>query len=88
MSIRRACSTLRCVDGFGRTDFRKDLGAFTVPTLVVHGTSDKIAPIDAAGRAPANGIVGARLVEYEGEPHGLFAIAYERLNADLKGFIG
>jgi len=81
-------ATIRCVDAFGRTDFRPDFRAFTVPTLVIHGTGDKTVPIDASGRAAAKGIAGARLIEYEGEPHGLFATAPERLNNDLITFLG
>lgn len=81
-------ATIDCIDAFGRTDFRGDLKAFTVPTLVIHGTSDKTVPIDASGRAAAAGISGANLTEYEGEPHGLFATAPERLNRDLIEFFG
>ena len=81
-------ATIRCVDAFGKTDFRKDLPSFTIPTLIVHGTSDKTVPIDAAGRAAAKGIPGAKLVEYDGEPHGLLATVPDRLNADLIEFIG
>jgi non-heme chloroperoxidase len=81
-------ATLNCVDAFGKTDFRPDLASFTMPTLVIHGTADKTVPIDAAGRAAARGIAGARLVEYDGEPHGLFATAPDRLNRDLIEFIG
>jgi pimeloyl-ACP methyl ester carboxylesterase len=81
-------ATIRCVDAFGKTDFRKDLAAFTVPTLVIHGTSDKTVPIAIAGRAAAKGIKGARLIEYDGEPHGLFATVPDRLSGDLKEFIG
>ena len=81
-------ATIQCVDAFGKTDFRKDLASFTIPTLVIHGTSDSTVPIDTAGRAAAKGISGARLIEYESEPHGLFATAPERLNADLIEFIG
>jgi len=80
-------ATLQCVDAFAKTDFRSDLAAFTIPTLVIHGTSDKTVPIDISGRAAAKGIKGAKLIEYEGEPHGLFATAAERLNGDLKDFI-
>lgn len=80
-------ATIACVDAFGRTDFRPDLAAFTVPTLVIHGTADKTVPIDPTGRAAAAGISGARLIEYDGEPHGLFATAPERLNADLIDFL-
>lgn len=81
-------ATLDCVDAFGKTDFRPDLASFTMPTLVIHGTSDKTVPIDVAGRAAAKHIKGAKLIEYSGEPHGLFATAPDRLNADLKEFIG
>lgn len=81
-------ATLACIDAFGKTDFRKDLASFTVPTLVIHGTSDKIVPIDTAGRPAAKGIAGAKLIEYDGEPHGLFATVPDRLSADLKEFIG
>lgn len=81
-------ATLDCVDAFGRTDFRADLASFNVPTLVIHGTADKTVPIEVAGRAAAKGIRGARLIEYQGEPHGLFATAPDRLNQDLIEFIG
>ena len=80
-------ATLDCVDAFGKTDFRPDLASFTVPTLIIHGTSDQTVPIDISGRAAAKGIKGAKLIEYDGEPHGLFATAPDRLNADLKQFI-
>lgn len=81
-------ATIDCVDAFGRTDFRADLKAFDIPTLVIHGTSDETVPIDPSGRAAAGGIAGARLIEYEGEPHGLFATAPDRLNRDLLAFLG
>jgi len=81
-------ATIDCIDAFGRTDFRPDLKAFSVPTLVIHGTSDKTVPIDPAGRAAASGIPGSKLIEYDGEPHGLFATAPERLNRDLIEFLG
>ncbi|MCF1469574.1 alpha/beta hydrolase [Agrobacterium vitis] len=81
-------ATIDCVDAFGKTDFRPDLAAFTIPTLVIHGTADKTVPIDPAGRAAAKDIAGAKLIEYEGEPHGLFATAPDRLNRDLIEFLG
>lgn len=80
--------TLDCVDAFGKTDFRADLAAFRVPTLIVHGTADKTVPIDAAGRAAARGIAGSQLVEYDGEPHGLNVTASDRLTKDLLTFLG
>jgi non-heme chloroperoxidase len=80
-------ATLDCVDAFGTTDFRKDFAAFRVPTLVIHGTADKTVPIDPTSRAAAKAISGAKLIEYDGEPHGLFATAPDRLNKDLLAFI-
>jgi len=81
-------ATINCVDAFGTTDFRKDLASFTVPTLIIHGTSDNTVPIDPSGRAAAKGIAGAKLIEYDGEPHGLFATVPEKLNSNLIEFIG
>ena len=80
--------TLACAESFGHTDFRGDLPAFGVPTLVIHGTGDKTVPIDATGRAAAEGIAGSQLVEYDGEPHGLTVTACDRFNADLLTFLG
>ena len=46
-------ATLECARSFSSTDFRGDLPAFKVPTLIVHGTEDKTVPIDASSRAAA-----------------------------------
>lgn len=80
--------TLKCAEAFATTDFRPDLAAFSVPTLIIHGTADKIVPIDASGRAAAKGIAGSQLVEYDGAPHGLFATESDRLTRDLLTFLG
>ncbi|WP_260929201.1 alpha/beta fold hydrolase [Novosphingobium sp. 9] len=81
-------ATVDCIDAFAKTDFRPDLASFTVPTLIIHGTADKTVPIAPSGRAAAAGIPGAEFIEYDGEPHGLFATAPTRLNDDLISFIG
>ncbi len=80
-------ATLGCAKSFATTDFRPDLAAFKVPTLIIHGTADKTVPIDAAGRAAAKGIAGSMLIEYEGAPHGLFATHKARLTKDLLTFL-
>ncbi len=79
---------LQCAQSFSHTDFRGDLPAFRVPTLVVHGTADKTVPIDATGRAAAKGIAGAQLVEYDGAPHGLTVTESDRFTNDLLTFLG
>lgn len=80
-------ATLGCAKSFATTDFRPDLAAFKVPTLVTHGTDDKTVPIDAAGRAAARAIPQSTLIEYEGPPHGLFATHKARLTGDLLTFL-
>ena len=79
---------LDCIDAFMKTDFRADLPSFTVPTLIVHGTSDQTVPIDISARVAARGISHATLIEYDGEPHGLNITAKDRLTADLLTFLG
>ena len=79
---------LACAESFGHTDFRGDLSAFRVPTLVVHGTADKTVPIDATGRAAAKGIAQSQLVEYAGAPHGLTITESDRFTSDLLTFLG
>jgi len=78
---------LDCIQAFARTDFRPDLPSFSVPTLIVHGTSDETVPIEISGRAAARGIPGATLIEYDGEPHGLTVTAKDRLTADMLVFL-
>lgn len=81
-------ATLDCIDAFGHTDLRPDMGAFDIPTLVIHGTGDDIVPIDTSGRAAAKAIKGATLKEYDGAPHGLTATHADKINKDLLDFLG
>jgi non-heme chloroperoxidase len=80
-------ATLECAKSFATTDFRGDLSAFKVPTLIIHGTADKTVPIDASGHAAAKGIRNSILVGYDGAPHGLFATEKARFTKDLLDFI-
>lgn len=79
-------ATIECVNAFGKTDFRADLRSFHVPTLVIHGSSDKIVPMEI-GRQAARSISGAVFKEYTGAPHGLFITHKNELSADLMGFL-
>jgi non-heme chloroperoxidase len=79
--------TLDCVDAFGKTDLRPDMEKFDIPTLVVHGTGDKIVPIDPSGRQAAKLIKNATLKEYDGAPHGLTATHADQLSQDLLDFL-
>jgi pimeloyl-ACP methyl ester carboxylesterase len=80
-------ATLACAKAFAGTDFRPDLPAFRVPTLIIHGTADQTVPIDASARAAAKGIAGSRLIEYDGAPHGLLASHKKRIEADMLEFL-
>jgi pimeloyl-ACP methyl ester carboxylesterase len=81
-------ATLECLKSFSGTDFRADLAAFKVPTLIIHGTLDATVPIEASSRIAAKGIRNSTLVEYDGAPHGLFATHKRRFTQDLIDFLG
>ncbi len=58
------------------TDFRADVAAIAeldIPVLILHGTADRILPIDATARRFAELLPKARYVEIENAPHGLLA---------------
>ena len=80
-------ATLDCVTAFGTTDFRADMKAIKIPTLIVHGTSDKTVPIDPTGEEAARAIPTAKFHRYEGAPHGLFMTHKNRLIEDLLAFL-
>ena len=80
-------ATIECVNAFGKTDFRQDLAAFTVPTFIIHGTNDKTVPFEAAGSLAAKMIPKAIFKSYEGAPHGLFITHKNELNEDLGAFL-
>lgn len=80
-------ATLDCVDAFGTTDFRADMKAFTVPTLVIHGDADQTVPVEASAKRAADMIEVAELKTYEGAPHALVYTHTERFNADLIAFL-
>ena len=86
-SMASPMATLDCVDAWGTTDFRPDLQAFTVPTLVIHGTGDSTVPAEISGEKAAAAIPGSTWISYEGAPHGLFMTHAERVNEDLLRFL-
>jgi pimeloyl-ACP methyl ester carboxylesterase len=78
---------IACNRAATETDFRAELPQIAVPTLILHGDNDASVPLafsrTAAGLSPR-----CRLEVYEGAPHGLFITHMERVNADLRRFIG
>jgi non-heme chloroperoxidase len=69
------------------TDFRADLAAVEVPTLIVHGDSDAMSPFEISARRTAAAIPHSQLELYPNASHGLFVSHRQRLNADLIEFI-
>ena len=80
--------TLICMTAFGRTDFRDDQFKIDVPTLVLHGDSEAIVPLEVSGKRSHEAIVGSSLVLIEGGPHGLNATYPKELNRALLDFLG
>ncbi len=74
-----------CMRAFSATDFRPEMKAVTVPTLIVYGTADSpMVPVNA--RRTHAAIAGSRLSVYDGAPHALFLTDAERFNRELLAF--
>jgi non-heme chloroperoxidase len=79
-------ATYACVDTW-LTDFRDDLPNIDVPTLVVHGTADRILPYDATARRLPGLIKDLRLVAVEGGPHNICWTHSDEVNTALLEFL-
>jgi non-heme chloroperoxidase len=82
-----ATASLECVPAWYE-DFREDLKRINVPTLVIHGDSDRIVPITASGQRTAKLVEGARLVTVKGGPHCITWTHSEEVNSELMKFLG
>ncbi len=80
-------ATVGCIDAFAKTDFRPELAAVKVPTLVLHGTADLPVSFEQA-KATAGGIAGSTLIAYEGASHGIVVTERDRVAKDLQSFLG
>ncbi len=77
---------LFCVDAW-LEDFRDDVKQIKVPTLVIHGDSDKIIPLEnSGGRLPAL-VPSARLHVIKDGPHGLIWTHANEVNTALLEFL-
>jgi len=80
-------ATYACVDTW-LTDFRADLPKIDVPTLVVHGTEDRILPFEATAARLQGLIAGVKVVPVKGGPHNIGWTHPEEVNAALLEFLG
>ncbi|MGW4640046.1 alpha/beta fold hydrolase [Sphaerisporangium sp. NPDC004334] len=69
------------------TDFRADIAKIDVPTLILHGTADRILPIDATARPFRRLLPQATYVEIEGAPHGLLWTHADEVTEALLAFL-
>lgn len=81
-----ATASLACVPTW-HEDFRQDLAHLNVPTLVIHGDSDRIVPIEVAGQRTAKLVKGARLVVVKGGPHCITWTHADEVTAELLSFL-
>ncbi|HIT76512.1 MAG TPA: alpha/beta hydrolase [Candidatus Avipropionibacterium avicola] len=79
-------AALACIDSFSFTDFRADLEAVTVPTLVIHGDADEIVPLEGAGQRTHAAIAGSQLVVIPNGPHGINTSHPREFNEALVSF--
>ena len=70
-----------------QTDFREDLRKIDVPTLVVHGTADRILPIEATGARTHEMVKDSQFVVIEDAPHGCLWTHADEVNRALLEFI-
>jgi non-heme chloroperoxidase len=78
--------TLQCVTSWA-TDFRDDLRRLGVQTLVIHGDSDRIVPLEVSGQLTHQAVAGSRLAVVAGGPHGLNWTHAEDVNRELVSFL-
>lgn len=76
-----------CIKAFSETDFTEDLKKMDVPTMILHGDSDQIVPIEASALQSAKLIKSATLKVYPGAPHGMCTTLADKVNADLLAFL-
>jgi non-heme chloroperoxidase len=72
------------------TDFRPDvakIAGYDIGVLIVHGTHDRILPIDATARPFHALLARADYVEIPGAPHGLLWTHSDAVNNELLGFL-
>jgi pimeloyl-ACP methyl ester carboxylesterase len=69
-------------------DFRQNVTQIDVPTLVIHGDSDRIVPFASAGQRTAKLVKGAKLVVIKDGPHAVSWTHAEEVNAELVNFLG
>ncbi|MFB7464924.1 alpha/beta fold hydrolase [Streptomyces sp. NPDC056224] len=79
-------ASLACVSTW-TTDFRTDIRKIDVPALILHGTADRILPIEATGELFRKAVPQADYVVVEGAPHGLLWTHAQEVTDALLAFL-
>jgi pimeloyl-ACP methyl ester carboxylesterase len=85
-SMASPYASLKCV-GLWWTDFRGCVTRIDVPTLIIHGDSDRTVPLEGSSRLLHRSIRGSRLAVIEGAPHGLLATHADKVSSLLVDFL-
>jgi non-heme chloroperoxidase len=79
-------ATWACPPGW-LADFSADITRIDVPTLILHGTADRILPINGQGRRLHAAMPSARYSEIEGGPHLMCVTHAAEINRELLAFL-
>jgi non-heme chloroperoxidase len=68
-------------------DFHQDITRIDIPTLILHGTADRILSIDGQGRRLHAALPDAHYVEIDGGPHVMCVTHAQEVNRELLAFL-
>jgi non-heme chloroperoxidase len=80
-------ATWACPPGW-LEDFSNDIKRVDVPTLILHGTADRILPIDGQARRLHEALPDAHYVEIDGGPHVMCVTHANEVNREILTFLG
>jgi non-heme chloroperoxidase len=68
-------------------DFHQDIKRIDIPTLILHGTADRILSVEGQGRRLHAALPDAHYVEIEGGPHVMCVTHAAEVNRELLAFL-
>jgi non-heme chloroperoxidase len=68
-------------------DFHEDIKGIDIPTLILHGTADRILSLEGQGRRLHAALPDAHYVEIEGGPHVMCVTHAKEVNRELLSFL-
>jgi pimeloyl-ACP methyl ester carboxylesterase len=69
-------------------DYAEDIKRIDIPTLILHGTADRILSVEGQGRRLHAALPDAHYVEIEGGPHVMCVTHAAEVNRELLAFLG